>query len=1089
MGTEVQSNMYLPGYYSLRDKNGSTGSDSWSVCQQSNMAGQYHDFFMSRQAIDINEEPDKQQLRQTIVKHESMFRHQLHELHRLYNIQRDMMNQMRSKELNKHLIPEGLLQSSLYSSGISFTDDKGRQHISSLSTVDLNNGRLSMSGADSFQCQFGSRTENAMQSSYCPNHNGLRSKDHETAESESKKQQRRLIDLELPAEEYINDEKEGQGVSGVSVGSYFLSRDHEMTRERVGSSSFPPGVVFSGCKNDGLTPSSYTGKPHGLINLNEHLKVKEASVLTSSNILGNIISPKEEMERHFPSLYSHSLFHCSDNKFSQYPQKVKERGVSFSNSHLDTERQQNGWSGYSLESGQTGSNGGPHHASFCHDDLPATFKSQQVEPRNSGFSKSILSEQKMESHQKKKIFGVEICENNNGASIETFRTPIQHPHVPQSNAANSEISSTSSWKKFYPGSSNNVITIQGHPSVSTIAQSNKSSVTLMHRPDVVGDKLVFSSSSRSVPNTRAEASYQNELCFGSQLESKESWVCHSSNGFGHPNGISDSSSASEQYAQRGPRNNFRDLGSIMDAKFTEEKKADAASPNSYQNESITHFSINGTKKHNLHGGLPWLKAVPSCNGNSSEERQGSSQMNADSLQNYSQQFVDKTEMMRKSTLQTFVQDSLSATCAFDAEHWKTEVGECSSNRKIPGFSIFEKPYKSKDLATPSPPSKPNYLATVDATTSNDPASPEFGKQHEVEGLMEKGSVNHSDDSKHHIDLNLCVVEEEVEELPQPTLSSSRSSQKIALDIDLEAPGVETEMDLPPGFENYKSSKVHIDSIKPPGFEVLDGKPPGFDQFDNKVKEPANFPQDVSKELHEGLKQVAAEALVAISSSCVPHQLDGCSLESDDSPSDPLHWFADIVSTYNGDVHNEVGSVSVDQESVNPERTFLNGMDYFELMTLKLTETKVEECCYEPRVFENPKTENIMPKRPRRGQARRGRQRKDFQRDVLPTLASLLKNEVTEDLLTIEGLVKATGGTWQSSLALKNAAKNGGGKRRRRSGDPSSPPNVPALCPLQIEPPKCREAAFEEASLLGWGKRTRRPPRQRYPIGSPPVSIK
>ncbi|XP_044504565.1 uncharacterized protein LOC123224882 [Mangifera indica] len=1077
MGTEVQSKMYLPVYYSLRDLNDNTGSGSWSLCQQSNTFGQYHDFFMSRQAIDVKEEHDKQQLRQTILKHESMFKHQLHELHRLYHIQRDMMNDMRSRELNKHLIPERLSRSNLYSSGFSFTDEKVRQHISSLSTVDLTHGRLSISGADSFQRHFGSIKENTMQSGYGPKQNGLRLAGYETSESESKKHQRRLIDLELPAEEYVNYEREGQGLSGMSVGSCFLSRDHAMTPERVGNSSFHSG--------DGPSPSSYMRKPQGPSNLNEHVKVKEASVSASTNVPGNIICSNDEMERRFPSSYSHSSFHCLDNKLSQDPHKGKERGVSFSNLHLETERQQNGWPGYNLEAGQTGSNGGPCHASYSRDDLPATAKSQQVEPRNSSFSKFILSEEKkMESHQKKKIFGIEICESNNGASIEAFRFPNQNPLIPQSNTANSDSSSISSWKKLYPGSSHNVMTVQGHPLVSTFTQSSKSLVTLMHSPDPVGHKLGVSSSSRSVSNTRAEASYQNELCFGSQLESKESWVCRSSNGFGHPNVISDSSSASEHFAQHGPRNNLRDLGSMMDAKFTEEKKADAVSPNSYQNDSVTYVSINGTKKQNQHGELPWLKAVPSCNGNSS-------QMNVDSSQNYSHQFVDKTEMMRKSSLQTFVQDSLSATCALDAEHWKTEVGECSSNRKIPRFSHFEKPYKSKDLATPISPLKPSHLVAVDGMKANDPTSPEYGKQHKVEDQMEKGLVNHSADSRHHIDLNLSVVDEEVEELAQPTLFSSRSSQKIALEIDLEvpavgnemeidleAPAVGNEMELPPGFEHYKSSRLHVDSSKPPGFENSDGK----------VQGPVNLLQDVSKELYEGLRQVAAEALVAISSACVPHHDDSCSQESDDFPGDPLHWFADIVSAYKGDVQNEVGSVSVDQESVL-EHTFPIGMDYFELMTLKLTETKVEQCSYEPEVFENSKTENLMPKRPRRGQARRGRQRKDFQRDVLPALASLLKNEVTEDLQTIEGLIKATGGNWKSSLALKNAVKNGGGKRKRRSVGSDSPPNDPAACLPQIELPKCSEVALEERNLLGWGKRTRRPPRQRYPVGSPPLSIK
>lgn len=79
MGTEVQSEMYMPCYYSLRDLNDNTGNGSWSLHQQNSMLGigQYHDFCLTRPAIDVNDHPDREQLRQTILTHESVFRHQV----------------------------------------------------------------------------------------------------------------------------------------------------------------------------------------------------------------------------------------------------------------------------------------------------------------------------------------------------------------------------------------------------------------------------------------------------------------------------------------------------------------------------------------------------------------------------------------------------------------------------------------------------------------------------------------------------------------------------------------------------------------------------------------------------------------------------------------------------------------------------------------------------------------------------------------------------------------------------------------------------------------------------------------------------
>ncbi|KAJ4707371.1 DUF863 domain-containing protein [Melia azedarach] len=792
---------------------------------------------------------------------------------------------------------------------------------------------------------------------------------------------------------------------------YLRSRKHEVTRDRDGNLSIHAGMN-SGCNDDILSANLHIWNPHGLDNLNEPIKVTEAYPSASSDVLGNTVYSKEEMERRVLSSNSHSGFQGLTS-FCQDPGKGREAGFNLSNMHLENERQQKGWLPYS-EPGRTTGNGRAISASFTREDFPMTSRSQQA---------------------KKKIFGVEICERNVGAPEDSLMLMQQQPFVPLSNVAQSESSSISSQRKLHSGFSHDMTTVQ-----SSFTRSNKSSVTLMESPKVTEDRLLVRSNSQSIRSINAEASSQNYLCSSSQLKSKESRVCHSSNGFGHLNGINDGSSASERFAQDS-RKKCRDIGSLVDGKSAEQKKADVVPLNRYQNEVISQcakISANGTSKQNPDGGLSWLKGVPSCNGDSSEESQGSSQLNLHSLQNSFKQFVDKTEMMRKSCIQSNVQDSLSATCAVDAEHRRNETGECSSNKKILGFSISENPCISKELPLPSTPSKESCIAlAVDNADSlkvespnnkaQDAKSPRFGEQQKVEVQTEKGLINHSADSRHHIDLNLSVVDGEVEE------------------------------------EEYHAV------------------PPGFESFQSQVKEPVDLLQTESGKVQEGPTRDAAEALVAISSSFMPPEVNTCCHQSTDTPVDPLQWFVDIISSHKSVIENEVGSVTTGEDSIRCEDIIPDGMDYFEYMTLNLAETEVEECCYQPQVFENPKPDNILAKRPRRGQGRRGRQRKDFQRDVLPTLTSLLKNEVTEDLQTIEGLIQATGGTWKSSLAMKTT-RNGPGRRKRRLASTE-------VCPPETQVPKCKEVALEDGNLTGWGKRTRRPPRQRCLIASPPLAIK
>lgn len=445
------------------------------------------------------------------------------------------------------------------------------------------------------------------------------------------------------------------------------------------------------------------------------------------------------------------------------------------------------------------------------------------------------------------------------------------------------------------------------------------------------------------------------------------------------------------------------------------------------------------------GGLSWLRKMPLVNDKSlKEESEGSHQMKIDFTQSYSQQYLNQTDI-RKGLLQSPIQDSSSTTRGHDAERRRAETSDCSSVKRILGVPIFDFPSKPGSFASIPGNDSPIKIGSVKTDLACDSVSPISGEKLKVKDL-----INDNSPVRHQIDLNECMTEEEDQVTRTPSIV------KPTTGIDLEAPVV---VDSETGITSEEETQ------------------------ESELKKP--LPQDK-------LDEVAANALVAISSFHVHNLQDNAALDllSDSSLSDSLHWFADIISSY-----NETG---ITKTNVCDEESIPHGIDDFEYMILNLPETKVEECSYKPPNSDSPdnlkEEDTPAPRRPRRGQARRGRQRKDFQRDVLPGLVSLSRNEVTEDLQIIEGMVRATGGTWQSSLTLRNGGKSGGGRGRRRSGGsapspPAPPAPPPVVCHVQVEQPDPKELGLEERSLTGWGKRTRRPPRQRCPINNSLLPLK
>ncbi|XP_076906368.1 uncharacterized protein LOC143562466 [Bidens hawaiensis] len=198
------------------------------------------------------------------------------------------------------------------------------------------------------------------------------------------------------------------------------------------------------------------------------------------------------------------------------------------------------------------------------------------------------------------------------------------------------------------------------------------------------------------------------------------------------------------------------------------------------------------------------------------------------------------------------------------------------------------------------------------------------------------------------------------------------------------------------------------------------------------------------------EKIAAEAIIAISSQ--QKHVGPMSDKDNDSSDVRLLWFTEVVNSHE--------------------------TDEYEMLTLQLEEVKEQDYMPTPLAPENQEPEEVAPAcRPRRGQTRRGRPRRDFQRDILPGITSLSRHEITEDLQIFGGLMKATGHSW--NLGSRRSGKRVGiqGRRKAKAVEAtaarSPPPPLPVL----------EVVGLDERRLTGWGKITRRPRRQRCAAGN------
>nr|GEY84261.1 hypothetical protein [Tanacetum cinerariifolium] len=148
------------------------------------------------------------------------------------------------------------------------------------------------------------------------------------------------------------------------------------------------------------------------------------------------------------------------------------------------------------------------------------------------------------------------------------------------------------------------------------------------------------------------------------------------------------------------------------------------------------------------------------------------------------------------------------------------------------------------------------------------------------------------------------------------------------------------------------------------------------------------------------------------------------------------------STSHQDSETELGSNETEKNSNgNTNEPFKRtcSIDSYEALCLKLEPSNVDEDCatskaYEIKEFDEKKSGIKL---------KRGRRQKDFQRDILPTLSSLTRREILEDINLFEGVLRSReyqkynkaktgkGENWFTPVKSKRSRANYAGSNKRR----------------------------------------------------------
>ncbi|XP_039055847.1 uncharacterized protein LOC120198608 [Hibiscus syriacus] len=667
----------------------------------------------------------------------------------------------------------------------------------------------------------------------------------------------------------------------------------------------------------------------------------------------------------------------------------------------------------------------------------------------------------------------EISNNSHPDSIMTSGIPSLNPFT-SSDAVKQWFHSVSSWEKPSSNLIQKSVSAQTRPFLNSSGSFSKSSMMAPQSNGIFWEKWQVSRNSKLNPGFGGEPPNRNGCYNGSSSGSKEPAICFPSISYDFPKCSNDSKGVLENFTTRDSSKLYNCSNSV-NMKSRTDMNLNVLLSNDSSTKPVLQqgHQVVGGRKHEDHlPGLPWLRAKRACKNEPTSEARDFTVGELSFSQSSTKQSTIKNET-RNGFIQILTRNMKSVPFSNNANASRSEISECLHNKMILGTPLFEKCFVSNNessftspfVSVPEPfegeAENKGRNRLLDINLPCDATILDVSQDSVAENsALGKEAERKLSSLRPEIDLNSCVDENEASFTP----SVPSTGMKMAGGIDLEAPPAPEPEDVING-------------------EELLEKACGSPLLSVRSKDDC---------LQDELIKSAAEAIVDISSSGLCSHMDDVNPNSSEtSEIDTLNWFAEMISSFGEDLESKLEDLSRVKDRDQDESS-VEEIDYFESMILELAETKEEDYMPKPLVPENVKVEEtgtttLLTIQTRKGQGRRGRQRRDFRKDILPGLSSLSRHEVTEDIQTFGWLMRATGHSWQSGLTKRNGTRSGRGRRRRLSvATNSSPASVAeAMSTTLVQQLNNIEVGLEDRSLTGWGKTTRRPRRQRCPAGNPP----
>ncbi|KAK4399836.1 hypothetical protein Sango_1089700 [Sesamum angolense] len=297
----------------MRDLNEDSSSSSWPFFNGDKTVqnGQYYNGFMPRTSVDGYPGHEKDALKQKMLEHEAVFKNQVFELHRLYRIQRDMMEEAKRKELHRHRMSmEPASSSSLHGSQMP-QEDARKWHMAGFPLFNSGYSRTSIPGVEIVNSPISCTKGNTKQTGQFPFQNGTNSKDSEALDSRPLKVRKKLFDLQLPADEYI-DTEEGEKLQEYKVSevSSYAPNGHLNGGPESRVKLFLGGHagMRTDCPINASASSSCLRGSTGLADLNEPVEAEETMAPSSVDFLGRTSENAETKSINHPTKLNAGYF-------------------------------------------------------------------------------------------------------------------------------------------------------------------------------------------------------------------------------------------------------------------------------------------------------------------------------------------------------------------------------------------------------------------------------------------------------------------------------------------------------------------------------------------------------------------------------------------------------------------------------------------------------------------------------------------------------------------------------------------------------------------------------------------------------------